>query len=112
MAEEFLLCTTDLPESYRLKKVLGMAWGSEVRSRGASANFVALLRSFKGGKVPELQNMALAARKASVDKMLEAARKMGANGLIGVNLTGLTFKSDIVEFIAYGTAVVAEKKAQ
>lgn len=112
MAEEFLLCTTDLPESYRLKKVLGMAWGSEVRSRGASANFVAFLRSFKGGKVPELQNMALEARKASVDKLLGAAKKMGANGVIGVSLTGVTFKSDMVEFIAYGTAVVVEKKAQ
>jgi len=112
MAKEgnFLLCTTDVPDGYKLKKVLGMAWGSEVKSRGASASIVALFRSFKGGNVPELQNMAMAARRVSVDRMIQAAKKMGANGLVGVNLTALTFKSDIVEFIAYGTAVVVEKK--
>jgi len=108
--KEFLLCTTDVPDGYRLKRVLGMAWGSEVKSRGASANIVALFRSFKGGNIPELQNMAMEARRVSIDRMIQAAKKMGANGVVGVNLTALTFKSDIVEFIAYGTAVVVEKK--
>lgn len=107
---DFLLCTTDVPAGYKLVKVLGMAWGNEVRSRGATSNFVALLRSFKGGNVPELQNMALAARRVSVDRMIEAAKKLGANGLIGVNLTGFTFRNDVVEFIAYGTAVVVDKQ--
>jgi uncharacterized protein YbjQ (UPF0145 family) len=106
---DFLLCTTDVPSCYKLVKVLGMAWGSEVKARGATSNIVAFFRSFKGGNVPELQNMAMEARKASADRMIEAARKMGANGVIGVNLTGFTFRNDIVEFIAYGTAVVVEK---
>ncbi len=112
MAKEgdFLLCTTDVPEGYKLKKALGMAWGSEVKSRGASASIVALFRSFRGGDVPELQNMAMKARKSSVDRLIQAAKKMGANGVVGINLTALTFKSDIVEFIAYGTAVIVEKK--
>lgn len=111
MAKEgdFLLCTTDVPPGYKLVKVLGIAWGSEVRSKGASGNIVALLRSFRGGNVPELQNMALEARRASVDRMIQAARKMGANGVIGASLTGFTFRNDIVEFIAYGTAVIVEK---
>jgi uncharacterized protein YbjQ (UPF0145 family) len=109
---ECLLCTTEVPDSYKLKKVLGMAWGSEVKSRGASANLVAFLRSFKGGNVPELQNMAQEARKISVQRMIEAAKKMGANGVVGVDLTGFTFKNDVIEFISYGTAVVVEKKGK
>jgi len=106
---DFLLCTTDVPAGYKLVKVLGMAWGTEVKARGATSHLVAALRGFKGGNIPELQNMAMEARKTSADRMIEAAKKMGANGVVGVNLTGFSLKSDIVEFTAYGTAVVVEK---
>jgi len=108
---DFLLCTTDVPSGYVLKRTLGVAWGSEVKARGASSNMVAFFRSFKGGNVPELQNLAMEARKASVDKMIQAAKSMGANGVVGVKLTGFTFRNDVVEFVAYGTAVVVEKKS-
>ncbi len=107
--EEFLLTTTDSPDGYKVKKILGIAWGSDVRSKGASSNLVALLRSFRGGSVPEIQNMAQRARKTSIDRMIAAAKNMGANGVMGVRLTGFTFRNDVVEFIAYGTAVVVKK---
>lgn len=105
-----LLCTTEVPHGYKLKKVLGMAWGSEVKSKGSSGSLVALLRGFKGGVVPELQNMAMEARRTSVDRMIKAAEKLGANGVVGVRLEGFTFRNNTVEFVAYGTAVVVEKK--
>lgn len=104
-----LLCTTDVPAGYNVKRVLGMAWGSEVKSKGSSGSLVAFLRGFKGGVVPELQNMAMEARRTSVDRMIKAAEKLGANGIMGVRLEGFTFRNNTVEFVAYGTAVIVEK---
>jgi len=106
---DFLICTTEVPQGYKLVKVLGIAWGSEVKAKSAKGSAAATLRGFLGGNVPELQNMAMEARRGSVDKMVQQARKMGANGVVGVSLTGFTFRHDIVEFIAYGTAVIVEK---
>lgn len=107
--EFLLLSTTDVPEGYKLKKVLGMAWGNEVRSK-KKENFISSLIKPESEKVVELQKLAMGARKTCIERMIASAKDMGANGIVGVRLTGFTFKGDIVEFIAYGTAVIAEKK--
>jgi uncharacterized protein YbjQ (UPF0145 family) len=107
--EEFLLCTTDVPEGYKLKKTLGMAWGSEIRSISFFDNIVSFFKGFKNRESPEL-GMVMEARRGCVERMMEAAKKMGANGIVGVNITGFTLRLNTIEFTAYGTAVVVEKK--
>jgi len=108
--EIVLLCTTDIPEGYKLKKVLGMTWGSELRSMGFWNNLINFFKGLGGKKKsPELQ-MVMEARRACVDRMLEAAKKLGANAVVGVRITGFSFRLNSVEFTAYGTAAVVEKK--
>lgn len=110
-SEFLLLTTTDLPGGYRLKDVLGMAWGNEVRA-GKKEGIVAMLRPSRKERVLELQELAMQARKKAIKRMIAAAKEMGANGVIGVRLTGFTFEHDIVEFIAYGTAVSVTKSGR
>jgi uncharacterized protein YbjQ (UPF0145 family) len=105
-----LLCTTDVPEGYKVKKVMGMAWGSELRSLNLWKQLINFFKGFVGkGKHTELQ-MVMEARRACVDKMVEATKKLGANAIVGVRITGFSFRLNSVEFTAYGTAVVVEKK--
>jgi uncharacterized protein YbjQ (UPF0145 family) len=107
--EEFLVCTTALPPGYKLTKVLGLVWGSEVKTRGFTANLASVMRSFKGGSVPELDNLVRSARRSSVERMVKNAKRMGATGVIGIRMAGATVRSNMVEFMAYGTAVIVEK---
>lgn len=105
-----LICTTGLPDGYKLKKVIGMVWGSEVKTRGFTANIASFFRTFTGGDVPEYGNLVREARHATVDKMVQNAKSMGANGIIGVRIAASNVRSNISEFVAYGTAVVVEEK--
>ena len=107
---DFLLCTTEVPDGYKLKKVLGMAWGSEIRSISLRDNLVSFFKGFRKGRIsPELQ-MIMEARRGCVDRMMQAAKKLGANGVVGVRINGFNIRLNTVEFTAYGTAVVVDKK--
>ena len=103
-----LIATTGLPPGFKLKKVAGLVWGSEVRTKSFTSNIVAFLRTFKGGDINEYSNLVREARRATVERMVDNALEMGANGIIGVRIAAMTLRSDIAEFIAYGTAVVVE----
>jgi|GEM_PF-1011442 len=103
-----LITTTNLPQGYKLKKVVGLVWGSEVRTKSVTSSIVAFFRTFKGGDINEFSNLMREARRATVERMVANALDMGANGIIGVRIAATNVRTDIAEFIAYGTAVVIE----
>ena len=107
-SKEFYIVTTETVPNKRIKEVLGAAWGSEVRTKGWTSNFVASMRTMRGGEVPELSNLVRDARMDVVHRMVENAKKMGANGIVGMRMLTNSVKPGMVEFVVYGTAVVVE----
>lgn len=109
MGEEFVVTTLDHVPGYRVKKVLGLVSGSAVRARSIGRDIVAALRNIAGGEIVEYTELMAQARDEAVRRMVEKAKAMGANGVIGMRLTTAAIMSGAAEIAAYGTAVVLEK---
>ena len=107
MAKESVsLLTSNYVPGYKIAKVIGLAFGITVRSRGAGGNIVAGLRSLKGGEIDEYTQLAHQARQEALDRLAEHAASLGANAVISVMFDSTEMSNIMEEIIAFGTAVV------
>ena len=105
-----VVTTPDLP-GYEIVKVLGTIHGLTVRTRGVGGKFVAGIEGIFGGEVTAYTSECEKARRESLNRLIENARRLGANAVISVDFE----TSDILQgtatlFSAYGTAVTAKPK--
>ena len=105
---DLVLATTESVPGYRVKKVLGVVSGSVVRARHIGRDLLAVLRNIAGGEIKEYTELLAQARDEAIKRMIEKAKKMGANGVIGVRFATTTVTSGAAEILVYGTAVVLE----
>jgi uncharacterized protein YbjQ (UPF0145 family) len=106
--EEIIVVTTPYVPGYRVVKVLGIALGITVRSRGLGGRFLAGLRSLIGGEITEFTELAEQARRQAMERMIKHAKKLGANAVISFRLDSNEISEYMDEIIAYGTAVIIE----
>jgi len=105
--ESMIIVTTPSVPGYEIVKVLGAVHGLTVRTRGVGGKIKAGIEGMFGGEVTSYSSEAEKARKESVDRLVENARGMGANAVVGADFE----TSDILQgtatiFSAYGTAVI------
>jgi uncharacterized protein YbjQ (UPF0145 family) len=105
-SQGMMILTSNYVPGYKVDKVLGMAYGITVRSRGLGGNIIAGLRTIGGGEINEYTEMAHQARQQALDRLAEHARAMGANAVIGVMFDSNEIGQTMAEIIAFGTAVV------
>ena len=113
MSSEILVVTTPTVPGYRIFRVIGPVYGMTIRSRGVGGRLVAGIESMFGGEitsyVSELEN----ARRESLQRLMENARRMGANAVLSTDFeTSDILHSSAVIFSAYGTAVVVQPLEQ
>ncbi|MFV2074133.1 MAG: YbjQ family protein [Thermoanaerobaculales bacterium] len=89
-------------------RTLGLARGNTIRARHLGKDIIALLRNIVGGEVSEYTKMMAEAREQALDRMVEDARELGANGVINVRFMTSMLMQGAAELLAYGTAVVLE----
>jgi uncharacterized protein YbjQ (UPF0145 family) len=97
-------------EQYRIVKNLGVARGIIVRSRNIFGSIGASLQTLVGGNITLYTNLCEQTRTHAFDLMLTHAGEMGANAVIGARYDATEIMSGVTEVLAYGTAVVVEKK--
>ena len=103
--------TIDSIPGYEVKNVKGFVWATTVRSKFIGKDILAVLRMIVGGEIPEYTDMINEAKRYVIEKMVENARVLGANAVIGVRIdTTSQILPGAVEIYAYGTAVVVEPK--
>lgn len=68
------------------------------------------LRNIVGGEVKEYTEMLAEARDIALKGMIQNAKEMGANGVIGIRFMTSSVAAGAAEVFAYGTAVVLEKE--
>lgn len=107
-SQEFIVTTSDYIPGYRIKKVLGVVSGSVVRARHLGRDFVAALRNIAGGEIKEYTELLAESRDIAMERLVEKARKLGANAVISMRFATTAIMSGAAEILAYGTAVVAE----
>ena len=108
MGEEFIVATSEHIPGYRVKRVLGVVTGSVVRARHLGRDVLATLRGLVGGEIREYTELLAEARDEAIRRMVEKAKRMGANAVIAVRLATTAVMSGAAEILAYGTAVVLE----
>jgi uncharacterized protein YbjQ (UPF0145 family) len=106
---QLMVVTTPTLPGYSVVKVLGVVTGLTVRTRGVGGKFVAGIEGMFGGEVTSYSSEAEKARKESLQRLIDNAKAMGANAVIGADFE----TSDILQgtatlFSAYGTAVVVK----
>ena len=103
-----IVTTTENIAGHRVRQALGQVFGVVVRSRGLGGNIVAGLRSIVGGEIHEYTSLLEEARRQAIDRMVQNAATMGANGVIMMRFDSSEIGQTMSEIVAYGTAVVLE----
>jgi uncharacterized protein YbjQ (UPF0145 family) len=103
-----LLTTTPSVEGRSVQKYLGIVSGEAIIGANAFRDFFARVRDVVGGRSGAYENVLVDARKTALDELAEAARKLGGNAVIGVDLDYevLGAENGMLMVSASGTAVV------
>jgi uncharacterized protein YbjQ (UPF0145 family) len=105
-SQGLMLLTSNYALGYKVDKVMGLAYGITVRSRGIGGNLMAGLQSLGGGEINEHTEMAHQARQQALDRLAEHAKGMGANAVVSMMFDSTEIGNTMDEIIAFGTAVV------
>lgn len=112
MANPVWVTTTFNFDGYRILRYLGLVRGITVRSRSVVGNFVGSLQTLVGGNITVYTELCEHARQEAFELLMEHARQMGANAVIGMRYDANEVMDGVTEVLAYGTAVVIEKETQ
>src|ERR1700745_649123 len=99
--------TFELP-GYRVVKTFGVVRGIIVRSRSIVGTIGAGLQTLVGGNITILTNLCEKPRQDALEQMLNHARAMGANAVIGLRYDATEVMQGVTEVLCYGTAVLVE----
>lgn len=98
-------------EGCRIVKNLGVVRGIVVRSRNLLENIGAAFQTIVGGNITLYTELCEKTRLEAFDLMVKHADEIGANAIIGMRYDANDVMDGVTEVLAYGTAVVIERKA-
>ena len=84
---------------------LGVVYGLVVRSMGMVGGMTAGIKALRRGEVPEYTQLLEDSRRHAIDRMVDNAQLMGADGIIAVRFDSSEIGQQLTEIVAYGTAV-------
>jgi len=96
--------TSEIPGK-KVAKILGLVMGNTVRAKWFGKDIVAGLRQIVGGELHEYTEMLSEAREQAIERMVEQAKKLGADAIINVRFASSQVTNNAAEILAYGTAV-------
>ena len=108
--EKMLVTTQDEFGDYQIVETLGVVKGNTIRARHIGKDILASLRTIVGGEITEYTKMLAESREQSLDRMMEQAKNMGADGIVCFRFTTSAVMQNSAELLAYGTAVKLQKK--
>ncbi len=103
-----ILSTTETIPGKTITKHLGLVRGNTIRARHVGKDILAGLRNLVGGEVTEYTKLLGESREQALDRMIEEAKGLGANAVVGVRFSTSEVMTHAAEILAYGTAVVVE----
>lgn len=101
-----IVVTTESIVGQRVVKTLGIVRGSSVRGTHLGKDILAVLRNLVGGEITEYTKMLAEAREQALDRMMDNAKKLGANAVIMTRYSTSDISKGAAEILIYGTAVV------
>ncbi|MBK6721755.1 MAG: YbjQ family protein [Acidobacteria bacterium] len=92
-------------EGREIAEYLGVTRGIVVRATGIGRGIVGGLKSLAGGNIEEWTVVCEAARMEAFNRLVQHAREIGADAIIGMRYDATEFTQGSTEVLAYGTAV-------
>ena len=86
-------------------EALGMVKGTIVQTKNVGKDFMAGMKTLVGGELVGYTQMLEEARQIAVKRMVDEAKALGADAIIGVRYGSSQLMASAAEVIAYGTAV-------
>ena len=107
-----LVTTTPGIEGRRIVEYKGLVGGDAILGANMFRDFFAGIRDLVGGRSGSYEKVLRKAKQEAVEDMLEQARELGANAVVGVDLDYETIQvqdgGSMLMVSASGTAVVVE----
>ena len=92
-------------EGFRTERTLGVVRGVTVRSRSVFGTLGASLQTLVGGNITLFSDLCEKTRAEAFDLMLDHARALGANAVIGIRYDATEVMQGVTEVLCYGTAL-------
>lgn len=105
-----LITTQDQFSDYEIEKTLGIVKGNTVRARHVGKDIMAAFRNVVGGEIHEYTKLLAESREQALDRMVENAQLMGADGIVCIRFITSSVMQAASELFVYGTAVKLKKK--
>ena len=86
-------------------EVLGLVKGTVVQSKNFGKDFMAGMKTLVGGEIVGYTEMLVEARQIATKRMVDEAKALGADAVVGVTYGSSAVMQGAAEVIAYGTAV-------
>lgn len=107
-----IIVTTEKVPGMEVKEFKGFVKGGCIQSKHIGKDIVAGLRTIVGGEIKEYTEMMEEARKKAIGRMVDEAKGLGANAIVGMRLQTASVMTNVAEIVAYGTAVYVENKEE
>ena len=107
-----LLSTTNTIYGRKIIKQLGLVRGNTIRSRDIGKDLMASLRNVVGGEIEEYTKLMAESREQALDRMIEEAKNLGANAIVGVKFSTTEVMGRAAEILVYGTAVIVDDEKE
>ena len=109
-ATPLIVSTTFDVQGRRVREYKGVVRGITVRAPTISQGILGGLKSIIGGRIGAYTEMCEQTRQAAYDLMIEHAREVGANAVLGMSFDAseVAARASATEVLCYGTAVVLE----
>jgi len=100
----------EFPE-FTIEQSFGLVFGLVVRSMGFAKGFSASFKALAGGEVKQYTRLVEDSRRHAMDRMIQNAQVLGANGVISMRFDSSEIGQGLTEIVAYGTAVKLAPRA-
>ncbi|MFZ9737761.1 MAG: YbjQ family protein [Prochlorotrichaceae cyanobacterium] len=104
-----LTTTTDVLQGMEIESYLGLVTAEVVYGTNALRDFFAGIRDMIGGRTGSYEQIFQKGQKEAIEELQQRAKRMGANGIIGVSLNTDSINVDekgvLLLITATGTAV-------
>ena len=103
--EQIIVTTGNEVAGHDIVAYLAIVRGIVVRATSIGKGMLGAFKSLAGGNIREFTEVCEAARHEAYQQMMEHAREVGADAIIGMRYDATEFYQGATEVLAYGTAV-------
>jgi uncharacterized protein YbjQ (UPF0145 family) len=103
-----LLTTTGTVEGHKIKDYLGIVTGEAIMGANVVRDFLASVTDIVGGRSGAYEQKLAQARNIAIREMQEEARRLNANGIIGIDIDYEVVRDGMLMVSVSGTAVYLE----